>query len=322
MHYRPFGSTGLSVSAVGFGCGRVGGLLVNGTVEDQRRAFARGLDGGINWFDTAEAYGSEAALGQLLASTSASLHVSTKLTLKAGSTDLVADIETQTDACLKRLQRDHVTVLQVHNRIDDSGAGNALTVSQMLGEVAAGLERMREKGKVRFIGLTALGESGGVLRTIESGRFHSAQIYYNLVNPSAARAMPANWTGQNFAGVLDAVARLGMGTLGIRVLDGGIIATDERARPVSMMARETSEAIEQDRTHMCLAALAKACGDTGTRAQTGLRFALSQSRLSLALVGIGEPGHVDSALAGEAMGALPPTAFDALEQIYTNNFQA
>ncbi len=245
MHYRPFGATGLLVSAVGFGCGRVGGLLVEGSVEAQRRAFVRALDGGINWFDTAEAYGSEGALGQLLTTTTLPLLVSTKLTLKANSPDLLADIETQTDACLKRLQRDHVTVLQVHNRIDDSGAGNALTVSQMLGEVAAGLERMREKGKTRFIGVTALGDSAGVLKTIESGRFQSAQVYYNLVNPSAARRMPAGWTGQNFSGVLDTAFRLGMGTLGIRVLDGGIIATDERARPVSMMARETSETMEQ-----------------------------------------------------------------------------
>ncbi len=322
MHYRPFGATGLSVSAVGFGCGRVGGLLVEGDPDDQTLAFSKALDGGVNWFDTAEAYGSEEALGMLLASTIQTLHVSTKLTLNAASHNLIADIERQTDACLTRLQRDHVTVLQVHNRIDDSGAANALTSPQMLGEVCAGLERMRAKGKARFIGVTALGDTASILNVIESGRFQCAQVYYNMVNPSAARSMPAAWTGQSFDGVIEAASRHGMGTLGIRVLDGGIIATDARNRPVSMMARETSEAVEQDKTHACFKRLREACGECGSRAQTGVRFALAAPGLSLALVGIGAPAHVDEAIAAAAAGALPQAAFSALEALYKTDFHS
>lgn len=321
MRYRDFGTTGLKVSAIGFGCGRVGGLLVNGDPKDQYEAFTKAIDGGINWFDTAEAYGSEAALGRLLASTKQQLFVSTKLTLNAASQDLAGDIERQTDACLQRLQRDHVTVLQVHNRIDNSGAGNALTTQQMLGEAGEGLQRMREKGKARFVGLTALGDTASIMQVMDSGRIQSAQVYYNMVNPSAARTtMPPAWTGQAFAGVLQIAAKHGMGTLGIRVLDGGIIATDNRGKPVSMMARETSEDIEDRKARACLATLGESCGDTGSRAQTGLRFALSQPGLSLALVGIGEPAHVDAALEAEAMGDLPAAAFAALEALYERDF--
>ena len=321
MHYQPFGATGIEVSIIGFGCGRVGGLIVSGSETDQQRAFAKALDGGINWFDTAEAYGSEEALGRLLASTKQDLHVSTKLTLDASSKNLAADITRQTDACLARLKRDHVTVLQVHNRIDDSGAGNALTTAQMLGEVAAGLEAMRAAGKTRLIGFTALGETQAILRTIESGRFQSAQVYYNMVNPSAARAMPPAWTGQSFSGILDAAKKQGMGTLGIRVLDGGIIATDARDKPVSMMARETREEIEQRKAVAALGAILAGCGDTGSRAQTGLRFALSEPALSLSLVGIGVPDHVDAALEAVEFGPLPDKAFDALEMLYETDFR-
>ncbi|MFM2128700.1 MAG: hypothetical protein RL477_246 [Pseudomonadota bacterium] len=71
MHYRPFGKTGLSISAIGFGCGKTGGLLISGSDADRRLAVRRALDGGINWCDTAADYGdgkSEEALGRLRAS--------------------------------------------------------------------------------------------------------------------------------------------------------------------------------------------------------------------------------------------------------------
>ena len=69
MEHRPFGQTGLQVSAVGYGCWEIGGGY--GDIEEQEfvRAIGRSLDLGINCFDTAEAYGmgiSEQALGRAL----------------------------------------------------------------------------------------------------------------------------------------------------------------------------------------------------------------------------------------------------------------
>ena len=69
MEYRPFGRTGLQVSAIGFGCWEIGGGY--GRIEETEfaRAVGRALDLGINCFDTAEGYGlgvSERALGKAL----------------------------------------------------------------------------------------------------------------------------------------------------------------------------------------------------------------------------------------------------------------
>src|SRR5258705_11773821 len=69
MEYRVLGRTGLRVSALGFGCGDVGGLMVRGAPADRERGVARALELGINYLDTAPAYGSgesEKNLGQAL----------------------------------------------------------------------------------------------------------------------------------------------------------------------------------------------------------------------------------------------------------------
>ena len=58
MKYRSFGKTGLEVSEVIFGAGAVGGMLINADDETRRTAIRMALDGGINWIDTAAAYGS------------------------------------------------------------------------------------------------------------------------------------------------------------------------------------------------------------------------------------------------------------------------
>ena len=69
MEQRPLGKTGLTVSALGFGCGAIGGLMTKGEPADQRRAVERALAAGITYFDTARSYGdgrSEENLGRVL----------------------------------------------------------------------------------------------------------------------------------------------------------------------------------------------------------------------------------------------------------------
>ncbi|HEX3245296.1 MAG TPA: aldo/keto reductase, partial [Chloroflexota bacterium] len=83
MELRPLGKTGLKVSALGFGCGDVGGLMVRGDPAEQRRTVQRALDAGINFFDTSDSYGrgrSEEVLGEVLRELHAEPLVATKVT--------------------------------------------------------------------------------------------------------------------------------------------------------------------------------------------------------------------------------------------------
>lgn len=61
MEQRRLGRTGLSVSVLGYGCGAIGSLMVNGSAAERDRAISRALDHGITYFDTAAVYGDGAS---------------------------------------------------------------------------------------------------------------------------------------------------------------------------------------------------------------------------------------------------------------------
>src|SRR5262249_30287185 len=98
MERRRFGKTGLEVSALGFGAGNVGGLMVRGTPAEQERAVARALELGINYFDTAPLYGdgqSEENLGRVLRVLRPNIILGTKFRLQLEDRGRIADAITE-----------------------------------------------------------------------------------------------------------------------------------------------------------------------------------------------------------------------------------
>ena len=93
MQYRTIGKTGLRVSEIGFGCGNNAVLMVKAPHQDQVKAVRYALDAGINFFDTAFAYGlgkSEENLGGILRELGAEPVISTKIRLEP---DAVEDLK-------------------------------------------------------------------------------------------------------------------------------------------------------------------------------------------------------------------------------------
>jgi L-galactose dehydrogenase/L-glyceraldehyde 3-phosphate reductase len=327
MKKRTFGRTGLQVSQVAFGAGFVGGIIVLADDDTRRRVLRRALDAGINWIDTAPLYGqgrSEEALGWLLAEMKEKPYLSTKVRLDLGKlSDIPGEIERSVHESLKRLKRGSVDLLQLHNQIGartGSGTLGAISIDDVLkkGGVADGLERMREQGLTRFIGLTALGEAPSIVRAIDTGRFDSAQVYYNLLNPSAARAMPPGWRGHNFSGVCAACKRHNVAMMNIRVFASGVLATDERHGREIALTEDSALDVETRRAHAALAALGPG---HGTRAQTALRFSLANPDLACVVIGLAEPSHLEEAIAAEAMGPLAASDIAKLEAVYTRGFE-
>ena len=74
---------------------------------------------------------------------------------------------------------------------------------------------------------------------------------------------------------------------------------------------------EASRAQSVFAALGAAYG---TRAQTALRYVLTNPDLACAIIGLAEPAHLEEALAGEALGPLPQAALDQLDKLYATDF--
>jgi L-galactose dehydrogenase/L-glyceraldehyde 3-phosphate reductase len=323
MKYRTFGRSGIKVSEIAFGGGNVGGILIDPDDATKREAIRRALAGGINWIDTAAQYGngqSEAALGWLLPESGAAPHLSTKFQLDVEKLeDIPAQIEERLKASLARLKRSSVDLLQLHNRIGPKPGGRVMTVEQILGKngVADGLDRLREKGLIRHRGITAIGEAASVCEVIGSGRFDSAQVYYNVLNPSAGRRMPSAWTGHDFSGVIDACRANGVAVMAIRIFGAGVIATDERHGRESILVSNTTIAEEERKARAVLEAIGTG---EGTRAQVALRYVLSNPDVSCAVIGSSELRHIDEALAAAERGPLPAATLARLEGLYESDF--
>jgi len=319
LRYRRFGRTDIEVSEIVFGGGMVGGLLIEQDDDTRRRAIDLALGAGINWIDTAASYGqgrSESALGWLLAERREAVHVSTKFSVDTRHlADLPGQIERSLTESLERLRRDSVTLVHLHNPLGAVSAGRTIGVDDVLGTrgVLDVLERLRAQGLFRHVGITALGETASILRVIESGRIDSAQVYYNLLNPSAGRALPAGWPVHDFGGVLAACERHGVAAMNIRVFSAGVIATDERTgRERPLTAGDTVES-ETEKARRIFDTLGERFG---TRAQTAIRFALAEPRLSCVIVGLAEIPHLEEALGGAARGPLDERALAEVDAVY------
>jgi D-threo-aldose 1-dehydrogenase len=323
MKHRTFGRSGIQVSEVVFGAGAVGGILIHKDDATKREAIRRALAGGVNWIDTAAQYGdgkSEAALGWLLPEAGVQPYLSTKFGLNTENLqDIPRQIEERLQASLERLKRSSVDLLQLHNRIGTKPGGRVMTVEQILGRngVAEGLERLRDKELIRHMGITAIGETASVCEVIGSKRFDSAQVYYNILNPSAGRSMPEAWTGQHMSGIVESCRNNGVAVMAIRIFAAGVIATDQRTGRESVLIGDTSIPEDERKTRAVFDAIGTG---EGTRAQVALRFVLSNPDVSCAVIGSSELNHIDEALQAASMGPLPPAVLTRIEALYQTDF--
>jgi aryl-alcohol dehydrogenase-like predicted oxidoreductase len=321
METRKFGRTGLDISVLTFGCGAVGGLMTKGAPADQERAVALALEAGVNHFDTAASYGdgtSETNTGRVLAKLKPNIILSTKVRVPNERPDIGAAIAASLEASLKRLQRDHVDLFQLHNVIGAQADGATMSVDEVLSDVVPALTRAREQGKIRFLGFTAIGETASLHRLIACGAFHSAQVPYNALNPSPGETVPAAYPGQDYDRILDAAALSGVGTIGIRVLAGGALSGTEARDPLGI---QTVEPIGSGGSYAVDVARAKRLepmvreGHAGSLTEMAMRFAISNAKLSTTEIGLAKIGELEAALDAVGKGALSDAALARLRQL-------
>ena len=325
MNYRKFGNTGIQVSEIGFGCGDVGGLMVRGEHGDQVRAVARAIELGINYFDTASRYGggqSETNLGRVLRELSADVYVGTKYSLgEADPVDLKAGVIESVEASLRRLGREQVDLIQLHDRISSQTdvSIRAISVADVLGEVREALEELKLQGKVRFYGMTGVGEPSGIKEVVASGLVSTVQTVYNLINASAGAVAPPGFDMPDYDGLIDLAAEKQVGIIVIRVLAAGALTGIAARHPVavpSVAPIGSSRDFQQDESRAQAFGFLVDDGHASDMVEASLRFALSNDGVSTVLVGYSDMNHLEKAVQSAAKGPLPAEALAQLPQAW------
>src|SRR5207248_7273161 len=190
MEHRPFGQTGLDVSAIGFGCWEIGGGYGSIEADEFPRAIGRALDLGSNCFDTAEGYGmgaSERALGEALGSrrdeaivvSKFGMNYRDKPNLRDSSRDRVM---TTIDQTLKNLGTDYVDVYLVHWPDRETP----------FEETMSALDEVVREGKVRFVGLSNF-KLDEIERCMAVRRVDVVQYRWNMFDRRVQREIPPYW---------------------------------------------------------------------------------------------------------------------------------
>ena len=300
MQYRTLGRTGIKVSAISFGAGPVSGLMTGSDANAQRDVAAAAIEAGINWFDTAPGYGagsSEANLGRALSEISPPqpIQIATKVRIPLESTEPIGDIiRRSVEESLQRLRVNSVTLLQLHNgiTIDRGNEPASITPADILsrGGVADAFDRLRDEGLIRHTGLTGTGQPSAMKEVIRSGRFDTVQTPFNALNPSAGATSSVQPGDTDYGNILADCAELRMGVFAIRVFAAGALLGQVPSAhthktpyfPLDLYQRDAARAAQ----------LRAELGDGESMTEFALRFVLSHSAVSSAIIGFGSPSHV------------------------------
>ena len=319
------GRTDLNVSEVVLGGGWVGGLFIDPSYEVMEKALEISIESGINWIDTAETYSegqSEKNIGDLLSALPVKdkFYISSKARLDPKSSESFgSQIDRKLDNSLKRLKTDKLDLYQLHNKITFEEGVETLTSAQILEKngVCDIMEKIKEDSRVDHIGLTALGDTKPIRDVVNTGCFDTAQIYYNLLNPTATFKEKGIWNDQDFSNLVSDCQTQNMGILGIRVFAAGLLATDirhGREIPVTHMIDIKEEERRVQRIY-------KVVGQTyGNRAQLAVRYGLSAESLHCTVLGLATLEHLQNAIQAVEMGPLPEDVLEKILELQNSNF--
>jgi aryl-alcohol dehydrogenase-like predicted oxidoreductase len=277
---RPYGSSGLRVSALGLGAGQIGDAALD---EAQvSRLLNAALDLGITLIDTARGYGlSEERIGRHLAHRRSEFILSTKVGYGiAGQRDWTAGaVEAGIDAALQRLATDCIDIVHLHS---------CGLPSLQAGEVVEALLRARDKGKLRTAAYS--GENEELAWAMASGRFGGVECSVNLFDQA------------NLVGPLARAAAQGVGVIAKRALGNA---------PWRCAARPSGDYCETYWERMQRLAY-DTCGLPWD--EFALRFSAYQPEVHCAIVGTSSIAHLRHDIAMAEKGALPTSVVAMVRQ--------
>jgi len=305
MDYTTLGKTGLKVSVAGLGCGGPSRLGMRGDAgaEDHAvRLIKQALDLGVNFFDTAQNYGTEGVVGKAIAGLPRDrVVISSKKTLPtADDPKPAATIVDGLEKSLKLLGTDYIDIYHLHGvEPKDYEFAQSRLIEPM--------RRLQEQGKIRFVGVT----EGFVVDTthtmladsLKKNLWDVIMVGFSLLNPSARKNI-FPLTLKSGVGVLDmfAVRRaLSQPTrlkeMCIELVENGAIAKGslELDDPLGFLLKET---------------------DAATLPEAAYRFCRHERGVDVVLTGTGNLDHLRDNIAAILKPPLPTQALAKLESLF------
>jgi len=298
MEYRPLGKTGLRVSVAGLGCGGNSrlGLGRGASVDDCVAVVRTAIDLGVNFLDTAEAYGTEEIVGAAARSYGRDrLVISTKAIFRAGQ-DTGETVTHRVEAGLRRLGLDYVDIFHFH-------AVNPAAYEYHRDVLAPALTKLKEQGKVRHIGITETSPNDPdqrmLAQAIQEAPWEVTMLAYSLMNQGARRR------------VFPETQRRGIGTLLMFVVRN-IFSKPAYRRDVF------AELVEQGQLDASILAEGDPLGflvSEGAAASitdAAYRYARHEQGVDVVLFGTGNKAHVKDNVDSILRPSLPPPIIERL----------
>ncbi|AZV80202.1 aldo/keto reductase [Parasedimentitalea marina] len=311
MQTTKLGRTELDVSVAGLGCGghaRLGQSYGHST--DQSVALVRtALDVGVNFVDTAAVYGTENIVGQAISTCREWVIVSTKQgivqpgTSALGQAFLSAEMfTTRVEDSLRRLGTDYIDVMHLHGVMADQ-------YSYCLAELVPAMVKLRDQGKIRFIGLTErfIEDTNHTMlsRALKDDIWDVIMTGFNMINPSARHSILKK-TQENNVGTLNmfAVRR----ALGSRAATVEIITELQKGDQIDLSDEQAENALEFLTDPDVASSVLEAA----------YRFCRHEPGIDIVLTGTGSAKHLTENIAALKMPPLPDKVQDRLRDIFGN----
>src|SRR3954470_4465133 len=310
MDYRRLGSTGLHVSRLGLGCGNFGGIgsapafFGAGETEPQAvEVMDRAYDAGLNFFDTANAYGggrSETWIGRWLTEKGAAVRQQLLLSSKVfnpvgpGPNDRGLSrkhILDQVDESLRRLQTDRLDMYLIHEPDPETP----------LDETLRALDDVVRSGKVLYVGASNI-EAWRLARALwisdvrRMCRFEWVQNSFSLLDRDAEREMFPLCADQQVG--FTAFSPLAAGWLTGKYAAAGAYPDGSRMT----LRPEPYRHLERDAVFRGLKAIAEEAAARGAgMAALAIAWVLHHPRVDAAIIGPRNPAHLAAALAATSI---------------------
>jgi aryl-alcohol dehydrogenase-like predicted oxidoreductase len=320
MNYRTLGRTGWKISEISFGAWAIGGSWGNVSDAESLAALHTALDGGVNFFDTADVYGdgrSERLFAKLKKERKENFYIATKagrrLPIQTPEGYTKKNLHAWVNRSLKNLNTETIDLLQLHC---------PHTEVFYRPEVFGILDDLVQAGKLRHYGVS-VEKVEEALKAIEFPNVQSVQIIFNIFRQRPAELFFTE-AQRRRVGILARVP-LASGMLSGKISNATKFAKDDHRKfnrhGEAFDRGETFSGVDFTTGLRAVGQLKKLVPPGASLAQMALKWILESPAVTCAIPGAKRPAQVAENIAASDLKKLSPATLRQIDGIYTKQIK-